>query len=346
MEFFLSLSNEHGPDSDPVRSLDGHVRQAQAAERAGFRGLVTGQHISTSGMQWIPPYQLLSYIAPYCSGMTLGTTVAIVPFTHPVLLAEAAAALDAMAGGGTILGLGGGWNQTEFDSLGITRAAGARKVREAAEIIRRLWGGTAVTYHGDFYSLDDVKLALRPAGPVPPPIWAGGSNERTVRLLAGSCDALVYSAHLSVPDLKNLQEAFLGERDRIGSPPPTDTPIIRNVFVGADHDAAVAACMPYVAASYAQYGNAGLFRDVVAKAGDDPLRVAHDLGERLVVGSADEVASELGRICELFGATKVITRMQWYGMPTELVEESIMRFGRDVIPQLALVGGASQGASA
>ena len=61
--------------------------------------------------------------------------------------------------------------------------------------------------------------------------------------------------------------------------------------------------MPFVSASYEQYGDAGLFRDVVAKAGSDPGRIADALGERLVVGSADDVAIELKRIVERLGVT-------------------------------------------
>jgi hypothetical protein len=54
-----------------------------------------------------------------------------------------------------------------------------------------------------------------------------------------------------------------------------------------------------------------------------------------VVGSADDVAAELKRIVKRLRATKVVVRMQWLGMPSSLVEDSIIRFGRDVIPQLA-----------
>ena len=72
-------------------------------------------------MQWFPPFQLLSYLAPYCEGMTLGTSVVVLPFSHPVLLAEAAASLDVATNGRSILGVAGGWNKAEFTALGVSR---------------------------------------------------------------------------------------------------------------------------------------------------------------------------------------------------------------------------------
>jgi alkanesulfonate monooxygenase SsuD/methylene tetrahydromethanopterin reductase-like flavin-dependent oxidoreductase (luciferase family) len=198
-----------------------------------------------------------------------------------------------------------------------------------------LWTGKSVTYRGQFYQLEEVTLALRPVSAAYPPIWVGASSERAVRTLAGVSDALVYSAHLSVSDLVHLQEHYLDERHKLGVGPPSDTAVLRNVFVGRDRETAAAACLPFVGASYEQYGDAGLFREVIAKAGSDPGRIADALGERLVVGSADDVAAELKRIVKRLRATKVVVRMQWLGMPSSLVEDSIIRFGRDVIPQLA-----------
>jgi hypothetical protein len=57
--------------------------------------------------------------------------------------------------------------------------------------------------------------AVRQAS-APPPIWVGRSNERTVRFLSDWPGPLAYSAHLSVPGLKRLQEAFPDERDQLG----------------------------------------------------------------------------------------------------------------------------------
>jgi alkanesulfonate monooxygenase SsuD/methylene tetrahydromethanopterin reductase-like flavin-dependent oxidoreductase (luciferase family) len=337
MEFFLSLSPEHPPEAVAADCLQGHVSQVKLAREGGFAGVLAGQHLSTCGMQWFPPFQLLSHLAPYCEGMTLGTSVAILPFSHPVLLAEAAATLSAMAQGKVVLGVAAGWNRSEFASIGLTKPGTARQVREGVDIIRRLWDGESVTVDGEYYHLEDVTLALRP-GPSTPPIWVGASTPKTVRILAGACDALVYSSHLSVDDLVRLKGEFLDERERLDVGPPSDTPVLRNVFVGPDRRKALETCLPYVSASYEQYGDAGLFRDVVSKAGSDVGRIGEALGERLVAGGPDDVAAELQRVAEQLGTTKMIVRMQWYGMPSELVEESIARFSQDVMPQLASLG--------
>jgi alkanesulfonate monooxygenase SsuD/methylene tetrahydromethanopterin reductase-like flavin-dependent oxidoreductase (luciferase family) len=321
VRFYLFINPEHPAGSDPRQGLAGHVRQVELARRAGFQGVAAGQHLSTEGMQWFPPLPLLSHLAARCEGMELGTAVLVLPFFHPLLVAEAMAFLDAATGGASFLGVAAGWNASEFAALGIPRERRLARLREGVEVIERLWTGAEVHYHGEEYRLEGVTLSLTPVQRPRPPIWLGASSERVATRVAGLGDALVLSSHVPVSGLERQLQAYREERRRLGAPPPADVPVLRNVFVGEDDRSALEEALPYLEASYGRFQQWGL--------------VEADLHERVLVGGPERVADGLRSLRERLGATKVLLRMQWYGMPSEVAERSLRRFGERVAPELS-----------
>lgn len=333
MDFYLFLNPQHPPTDDPAARLGGHVRQVALAGEAGFRGVAVGQHLTTEGMQWFPPVPLLSYLAPFCRGMELGTSVLVLPFFHPVLVAEAMAFVDVACGGLSFLGVAAGWNAREFATLGVPMERRLRRLGEGIEIIRRLWTEDEVHFEGQEYRLEGVSLSLKPLRKPHPPIWVGASTEGVVRRAAGLGDALVLSSHIPLTGLERLQATYRARRAELGLPPLTDVPVLRNVFVGESAEVALAEGMPYLEAAYGHFGDWGLFRDVLKSsvaAGGLPEAVL----DRVVIGGPDEVAAGLESVRRRLGATKVLMLMQWYGMPEATVERSIRLFGRHVLPRL------------
>lgn len=321
MRFYLFINPEHPAGADPRAGLEGHVRQVELARRWGFQGVAAGQHLSTEGMQWFPPVPLLSHLAARCQGLELGTAVLVLPFFHPLLVAEAMAFLDVATGGASFLGVAAGWSASEFAALGVPRERRLARLREGVEIIERLWTGSEVHFHGEEFHLDGVTLSLTPVQRPRPPIWVGTSSVGVARRVAALGDALVLSSHLPVGALERQVRAYREERARLGAPPPADVPVLRNVYVGEDDRSALEEALPYLEASYGRFQQWGL--------------VEADLRERVLLGGPGQVAEGLRSLHERLGATKILLRMQWYGMPSELAERSLQRFGERVLPELA-----------
>lgn len=330
MQFYLFINPEHPAGADPRAGLEGHVRQVELARQCGFQGVAAGQHLSTEGMQWFPPVPLLSHLAARCQGLELGTAVLVLPFFHPVLVAESMAFLDVATGGASFLGVAAGWNASEFAVLDVPRERRLARLREGLEVIERLWTGSEVHFHGEEYRLDGVTLSLTPVRRPRPPIWIGTSSVGVARRVADLGDALVLSSHLPVPALERQVRAYREERARLGVPPPADVPVLRNVHVGEDDRSALEEALPYLEASYGRFRQWGL--------------VEADLRERVLIGGPRQVAEGLRSLHDRLGATKVLLRMQWYGMPSELAERSLRRFGERVLPELAeRLGGVPPG---
>jgi alkanesulfonate monooxygenase SsuD/methylene tetrahydromethanopterin reductase-like flavin-dependent oxidoreductase (luciferase family) len=97
----------------------------------------------------------------------MGTSVLLAALRHPVLLAQTAATVDQLSEGRLTLamGVGGAFTdaqQNEWATAGVEKRTRATRVEEIVEVMRALWSGDPVTFHGKHFDLDDVSLGYRP----------------------------------------------------------------------------------------------------------------------------------------------------------------------------------------
>jgi alkanesulfonate monooxygenase SsuD/methylene tetrahydromethanopterin reductase-like flavin-dependent oxidoreductase (luciferase family) len=121
MKFGINILN-YGPRSDP----ETFKQWALFAEEVGYHLVMISDHVAnTSDVQEVfpvpfyDPFVTLAWLAGLTHKVELGTTVAILPYRHPLLTARLAANLDQLSHGRFILGVGIGWAQQEFEALGI-----------------------------------------------------------------------------------------------------------------------------------------------------------------------------------------------------------------------------------
>ena len=123
----------------------------------------------------------LAQVAAVTSTITIGTLVLSHAFRHVVQLAREASALAASSAGRFVLGLGSGWHQPEFDSLGLPFDHRVGRLEEAFEPLSRLLHGEHVTAHGTWLRLDDAAIAVTSAAP---PLWIAAEGPRMIALAA------------------------------------------------------------------------------------------------------------------------------------------------------------------
>jgi alkanesulfonate monooxygenase SsuD/methylene tetrahydromethanopterin reductase-like flavin-dependent oxidoreductase (luciferase family) len=111
-----------------------------------------------------------------------------------------AATIDEVSGGRFVLGIGAGWNQTEFDAFGIAFGERASRFEEAFEIVRRLLGGERVTFEGRFSRVEDAVLLPEPRRRVP--LMVGSNGDRVLRAALPHVDAwnTWYADYGNTPD--------------------------------------------------------------------------------------------------------------------------------------------------
>jgi alkanesulfonate monooxygenase SsuD/methylene tetrahydromethanopterin reductase-like flavin-dependent oxidoreductase (luciferase family) len=109
------------------------------------------------------PFTTLAWLAGLTGTIRLGTTVLIVPYRHPLLIARMAANLNELSGGRLVLGVGVGWAVQEFDALGVPFRQRGKLTDDYLRAIRVAWENDE-DYRG---------------GRIP--IWVGGNSDAGLR---------------------------------------------------------------------------------------------------------------------------------------------------------------------
>jgi len=163
------------PNFGPGTNPDVLRRWALTVEGLGFGLLMVSDHIAVTPdvaeqypAPFYEPFTTLSWLAGLTREIRLGTTVLIVPYRHPLLIARMAANLNDLSGGRLVLGVGVGWAREEFSALGVPFRDRGRLTDEHLLAIRAAWQDET-----DYRS-----------GHVP--LWIGGNSDaalgRAVRL--------------------------------------------------------------------------------------------------------------------------------------------------------------------
>ncbi|MET9505494.1 LLM class flavin-dependent oxidoreductase [Streptomyces sp. NPDC006622] len=173
MQLGVNVPN-FGPGTDP-----GVLRDwARVVEGLGFDLLMVSDHVAVTAdvaerypAPFYEPFTTLSWLAGVTTRVRLGTTVLVLPYRHPLLVARMATNLHQLSGGRLVLGVGVGWARQEFDALGVPFASRGKLTDEYLVALRRAW---------------------REEGPEhnpPIPVWVGGNSEAGIRRAIGFGDA-------------------------------------------------------------------------------------------------------------------------------------------------------------
>jgi probable F420-dependent oxidoreductase len=152
---------------------------ARRAEELGFDSLWATDHLLHGSVfyrtSWLEPILGLTYASAVTSTVRLGTSILVMPTRHPVLLAKELSTLQALSDDRLVLGVGTGWDEREFEAVGMHKAERGARTDESLELVRRLLAGECVSYEGRFTSLRDVEVG-------PPmrrrlPVWVAGGRQ-------------------------------------------------------------------------------------------------------------------------------------------------------------------------
>jgi probable F420-dependent oxidoreductase len=164
---------------------------AAEAETLGFASLWAGDHVAFPA-PILDPLQVLTAFAAHTERVRLGTCVYLLPLRHPTVVAKMVAALDYVAGGRVVFGVGvGGEFPVEFEACGVPVAERGGRTDEAIVILRRLWAGGRATHRGRRFEIGPVEIAPPPPQGPGLPIWIGGRSEAALRRAARLGDGYV-----------------------------------------------------------------------------------------------------------------------------------------------------------
>ena len=180
-------------------------------------------------------YVSLTDLAARTRSLLLGTRVTDPYVRHPALTAVAIATLDEASNGRAVLGIGAGGSG--FRQMGITRSRPAVAVREAIEVIRRLWKGEAFEFHGDIVHWNGGALEFRCRPDIPIVIAARGPH--LLELSGEVADAAIVASGVSKGGVDWAREK-IAKGERKAGRAPGSTELMHMTYISIDGDTHVA----------------------------------------------------------------------------------------------------------
>lgn len=221
---FPSVSFREGPEA--------MIHLAKAIEDIGFDRIEIFDHVIMgfetptrpapqypSKMPIMEALVTLSFIAAHTSTIGLGTEVLVLPQRQPVLVAKQVSSLDVLSGGRMRLGVGVGWQESEYDMLEESFGNRGKRMDQCIKILRSCWRDESISYDYDHYSSDS--MAMEPKSPQGRdlPIWVGGHSDAALKRVGELADGWLANAIVDSEVTKKSLAAIRGHAESAGRDP-------------------------------------------------------------------------------------------------------------------------------
>lgn len=211
---------------NPIGKTEGEVIKEQmelmmAAESLGFDSTWPAEHHFSEYGFCASPQLTLAALATKTKRIKLGTGVVVLPFHHPIRVAEDFAFLDHLSDGRVILGLGRGYQPGEYRGFGVDQERSREIFQEGVSIIRQAWTQDRVNFQGKHYRVDDLEVRPHPYQKPTPPMYCAVLSPESFTAAGESGMNLMMSAAfgLSAENAKKGIEAYKEGRRRVGLDP-------------------------------------------------------------------------------------------------------------------------------
>ena len=205
MKFGWILPNNWGVQR-AVDVIDLGVR----AESLGYDSVWVNHHVLNVGYvgerlgdrPYYDALTTLTWIAARTGRLRLGTSVLVLPYLNPLVLAKTVATLDVFSGGRVTLGVGVGMLPAENRALGSDYATRGAYADESIRVMRELWTAPEPSFHGRFFRFDRVKFS-------PKPLQPGGAIAEYQQIGVSELALSTSTAHVDC--IRRLQEHFAAQ---------------------------------------------------------------------------------------------------------------------------------------
>jgi probable F420-dependent oxidoreductase len=176
------------PDESTDIGPDRIAALARAAEELGYETLWLPDHLLPPGDYGdvyggvYEPLVTLGAIAAVTMRIRLGTSVLVLPLRNPSVVAKQVATLERLAPGRVVLGVGAGWQETEFGSVGAPYDRRGIRTTEGIRLLRQLFTAGAGPFRSDEYGFETGVFRPLPTAPIP--IMVGGMSPAALRRVA------------------------------------------------------------------------------------------------------------------------------------------------------------------
>jgi alkanesulfonate monooxygenase SsuD/methylene tetrahydromethanopterin reductase-like flavin-dependent oxidoreductase (luciferase family) len=342
----LGFANLHDDMSDE-QMYQGELRLAELADQLGFDSLWAVEHHFDDYAMCPDNVVLLAYLAARTRRIRLGTGAVILPWNHPLRVAEKMIMLDILSSGRAVFGMGRGLSRVEYAPFGIPMQESRARFDEAAAMIVEALETGYIEGAGGYYP--QPRTRLRP-GP-------RASFRGRLYCVAGSPDSIASCVSLGASlmsivtrPVADLMPVYDGYREQYQASHGVSAPPISlnvNMYCHRDPGAARDRAQRYIAAFFASnvrhyemagehfartagYERYAELAEALRTAGLEKASAAY--AASALWGTPAQILEQISAIRDVLGAFELIVLPSYGGMPYEQAERSLQLFAAEVMP--------------
>jgi alkanesulfonate monooxygenase SsuD/methylene tetrahydromethanopterin reductase-like flavin-dependent oxidoreductase (luciferase family) len=322
------------------------LEEVELADRIGIDQIWFFEHHLIQTAPVPSPNLLIAAAARTTSRIRFASMVNILPFRHPLLVAEEAAMLDNLTNGRFDMGLGRGLRPPEFDAFGVDQQQSREMFLESFDIIRRVWADETFEHRGKYWTVrKDAPLSPPLVQRPHPPFLVSAQSEESLRWAArhdipfAQIDSLAEQAKRDQALYRDVQIAH-------GHAPAPRLYLMRKIYV-AETDARAHAEAPTFLLQYWDLWNryTQFTREGELPESYDfwrrqaPMLHAMDFEEivakdMVILGGPETVANTILRLASQLDLIGLAMIFKLGAMPYDSVERSMTLFGEAVMPRI------------
>jgi alkanesulfonate monooxygenase SsuD/methylene tetrahydromethanopterin reductase-like flavin-dependent oxidoreductase (luciferase family) len=333
--FFLLGSPQMVPADEMYgRLLDWVV----LAEELGYDSVWFAEH-HFSNYGYIPnPLMMAVKVAGVTRRVRIGTAVLVLPFWHPLRVAEDIAMADQLTGGRLEVGVARGYQPYEFARFGLSMADARERTDETLEVLLRALTQEGFSYDGRYFQIPETTIFPRPVQQPHPPIWLAAHTRESFEIGARlGLKAITTNSGRPIDVLQEGWGSFLDVRRQYGIEGPAEFAVQQQLCL-APTDEEARSMMENVRYAFRQVANlrGGTEHVVNGRSFPAPVEGEPSLDEffeaRTLSGSPPTVREKIARYRAVSGITALNCTFQLGSMEPEQITRSMRLLAEDVMP--------------
>ena len=171
----------HSPNVRRSEAVYHRALQEMAyADELGFDSVWLAEHHFSNYGYCPNPLTLAVKASSLTKNVRVGTAVLVLPFWHPLRLAEEIAMADQLTEGRLDIGVARGYQRYEFDRLGLNIEESRSRSDESLEVVLKALRGIGITHDGEHFHIPETTTFPRPLQDPHPPIWLAASSDESI----------------------------------------------------------------------------------------------------------------------------------------------------------------------
>jgi alkanesulfonate monooxygenase SsuD/methylene tetrahydromethanopterin reductase-like flavin-dependent oxidoreductase (luciferase family) len=331
MKFGIFVFGDNHPDlgRSNQKYYEEVLTMAEWAEELGFDSFWLGEHHFYWYGTCVSPPMIIAALGQRTKRIRLGPAISVLPFHHPLVVAEEYGLADNLCGGRLNFAIGSGFSPVEYKTFGMSMEEARERYWESFDVILKAWRQEEFSHKGKYYQIENGSLYMKPVQKPMPPTWIAASSDETLTKageLGFSIMAIPFARSGNMLEVKEKIDLFTESYFRAGHRENPDIIVALHVYLQRNEENAVQAARPH-------YARVAEYLKTSRRPGATVPDFDNIKKEKLALFTTPENAVAILKEYEKIGVTHVISMVNFGGLPMSDVRRTLELMSKEVFPR-------------